>query len=44
VPSGLTAEEYLEIGYQDSTIELSPGEMFNGMFLQKLTKGKLEAQ
>ncbi len=44
VTSGLTADEYLEIGYQDSTIELSPGEMFSGMFLQKLTKGKLEAQ
>jgi prepilin-type N-terminal cleavage/methylation domain-containing protein len=44
VTGGLTADVYLEIGYQDSTIELPPGEMFNGMFLQKLTKGKLEAQ
>ncbi len=30
------------VGYADSTVELSPGEMFNGVFLYKLTKGKLE--
>jgi prepilin-type processing-associated H-X9-DG protein len=43
VPSTLTPADYLEIGYQDSTQELSPGEMFNGLFLYRLTKGKLEA-
>jgi prepilin-type N-terminal cleavage/methylation domain-containing protein/prepilin-type processing-associated H-X9-DG protein len=42
VAGGLGADVYLGIGYQDSTQELPPGEMFNGMFLQKLTKGVLE--
>jgi prepilin-type N-terminal cleavage/methylation domain-containing protein/prepilin-type processing-associated H-X9-DG protein len=42
VPTGLTAADYLEIGYTDSTIELSPGEIFSGMFLYRLTKGKFE--
>jgi len=42
VASGLGAAAYLEIGYSDSTQELSPGEMFNGIFLEKRTKAKLE--
>jgi prepilin-type processing-associated H-X9-DG protein len=42
VAGNLTPADYLEIGYQDSTQELTPGEMFNGMFLYRLTKGKLE--
>jgi prepilin-type processing-associated H-X9-DG protein len=44
VASGLTTADYLEIGYKDSTLELPPGEIFSGMFLYKLTKGRLEAQ
>jgi prepilin-type N-terminal cleavage/methylation domain-containing protein/prepilin-type processing-associated H-X9-DG protein len=43
VTAGLPAATYLSIGYQNSQIELTPGEIFSGMFLQRLTKGKLEA-
>ncbi|MEX2173906.1 MAG: DUF1559 domain-containing protein [Pirellulaceae bacterium] len=30
------------IGYVDSTLELPPGEIFSGVFLQRLTKAKFE--
>jgi prepilin-type processing-associated H-X9-DG protein len=32
------------VGYTDNTIELPSGEMFNGVFLFKLTKGVLETE
>ncbi|WP_425618904.1 DUF1559 domain-containing protein [Anatilimnocola sp. NA78] len=40
--TGITAAEQASIGYNDGTLEIQPGEMFNGVFLQRLTKGKLE--
>jgi len=40
--TGITAAEQATIGYSDGTLEIQPGEMFNGVFLQRLTKGKLE--
>jgi len=39
---GLTPDEYAGVGYTDSKVELTPGEMFNGVFLFRLTKGKFE--
>jgi prepilin-type processing-associated H-X9-DG protein len=30
------------VGFTDNKVELPAGEMFNGVFLQKITKGKLE--
>ena len=42
VDSGLTQEAYLTIGYSSDTVELPVSEMFNGVFLIKLTKSKLE--
>jgi prepilin-type N-terminal cleavage/methylation domain-containing protein/prepilin-type processing-associated H-X9-DG protein len=33
VPNNLTQAQYGGIGYQDSTVELPPSEMFNGVFL-----------
>ena len=30
------------VGYSDSQVELPPGEIFRGLFLMRLTKGKLE--
>ena len=38
----LTPADYLEIGYLDGQIELPPGEIFSGMFLQKRPKAKFE--
>lgn len=38
VPNGLTDAEYAAIGYRDSTVELSPATMFNGIFLLNLQK------
>jgi len=38
VPDDLTEEQYSRIGYRDSQVELSPGEMFNGVFLINLQK------
>jgi prepilin-type N-terminal cleavage/methylation domain-containing protein/prepilin-type processing-associated H-X9-DG protein len=38
----LTPAQQLACGYKDGTIELSPGEIFSGLFLFKRTKAKLE--
>lgn len=38
VPAGLTEAQYGSIGYRDSTVELAPQEMFNGVFLQNMAK------
>jgi prepilin-type N-terminal cleavage/methylation domain-containing protein/prepilin-type processing-associated H-X9-DG protein len=38
VPAGLTEDQYAAIGYRDSTVELPPQEMFNGVFLQNMQK------
>jgi prepilin-type N-terminal cleavage/methylation domain-containing protein/prepilin-type processing-associated H-X9-DG protein len=43
VPSNLSPDAYLQIGYTDGTIELPPGEIWSGMFLAKRTKAKFEA-
>ncbi len=43
VPSDLTDDAYLQIGYRDGTIELPPGEIWSGFFLSKRTKAKFEA-
>jgi prepilin-type N-terminal cleavage/methylation domain-containing protein/prepilin-type processing-associated H-X9-DG protein len=40
--TGLASNEYAGVGYIDSKVELPPGEMFNGVFLFRLTKGKFE--
>ena len=42
VPDTLTASEYASIGYTDSRVEMPQGEIFNGVFLFRLTKGKFE--
>jgi prepilin-type processing-associated H-X9-DG protein len=42
VPTGLTDIEYTGIGYRDSTIELPPGEIWSGVFLEKRIKAKFE--
>jgi prepilin-type N-terminal cleavage/methylation domain-containing protein/prepilin-type processing-associated H-X9-DG protein len=39
---GLTPDELAGIGYSDSQVELPPGEIFSGVFLIRLTKGKFE--
>jgi prepilin-type N-terminal cleavage/methylation domain-containing protein/prepilin-type processing-associated H-X9-DG protein len=39
---GLTQDELAGVGYSDSVVELPPGEIFNGVFLIRLTKGKFE--
>jgi prepilin-type processing-associated H-X9-DG protein len=39
---GLTSTELAGVGYTDGKVELTPGEMFNGVFLYRLTKGKFE--
>lgn len=41
-PVDLAGGDSSGVGYSDSNVELPPGEMFNGIFLFKLTKGKLE--
>jgi prepilin-type N-terminal cleavage/methylation domain-containing protein/prepilin-type processing-associated H-X9-DG protein len=38
VPTGLTEAQYDGIGYRNSLAELPPAQMFNGIFLMKLTK------
>jgi prepilin-type N-terminal cleavage/methylation domain-containing protein/prepilin-type processing-associated H-X9-DG protein len=38
----LTPADYLEIGYLSGDIELPPGEIFSGIFLQKRAKTKFE--
>ena len=38
VPNNLTEAEYAAIGYRDSEVELSPAQMFNGVFLMNLQK------
>ena len=40
--SGVTSATQAKIGYSDGTLEIQPGEMFNGIFLIRLTKGKFE--
>jgi prepilin-type N-terminal cleavage/methylation domain-containing protein/prepilin-type processing-associated H-X9-DG protein len=40
--AGLTSLEIAGVGYTDGKVELTPGEMFNGVFLYRLTKGKFE--
>jgi prepilin-type N-terminal cleavage/methylation domain-containing protein/prepilin-type processing-associated H-X9-DG protein len=42
VPKNLPDSEYAVIGYRNSDVELPPTEMFNGVFLQKVVKGKFE--
>jgi len=43
VPEGLTEAQYMGIGYRDSTVELPPAEVFNGIFLQGfITKDNFE--
>jgi prepilin-type N-terminal cleavage/methylation domain-containing protein/prepilin-type processing-associated H-X9-DG protein len=42
VPAGLTATQVLGIGYKDGTVELQPGEIFSGFFLNSNPKGKFE--
>jgi prepilin-type N-terminal cleavage/methylation domain-containing protein/prepilin-type processing-associated H-X9-DG protein len=42
ISGSLTPEEYLEIGYTSGQVELNPGEIFSGIFLQKRPKAKLE--
>ena len=42
VPDTLTPSEYASIGYTDSQVEMPQGEIFNGVFLFRLTKGKFE--
>jgi prepilin-type N-terminal cleavage/methylation domain-containing protein/prepilin-type processing-associated H-X9-DG protein len=38
VPNSLTEQQYSVIGYRDSTVELPPAEIFDGVFLQNLSK------
>ena len=38
VPNNLTEAEYAAIGYRDSEVELSPTQIFNGVFLMNLQK------
>lgn len=38
VPADLTEEEYASIGYRDGVVELPPGQVFNGVFLQSMDK------
>jgi len=40
--AGVTPDSIPAIGYSDEKVELSPGEIFNGVFLFRLTKGKFE--
>ncbi|QDU30527.1 hypothetical protein ETAA8_56720 [Anatilimnocola aggregata] len=40
--SGITAATQASIGYSNGDLEIQPGEMFNGVFLNRLTKGKFE--
>lgn len=38
VPNNLTEDQYAATGYRDSTVELPPAQMFNGIFLINLRK------
>jgi prepilin-type N-terminal cleavage/methylation domain-containing protein/prepilin-type processing-associated H-X9-DG protein len=38
VPKNLTDDQYSVVGYRDSTVELPPGQVFNGVFLMNLQK------
>jgi prepilin-type N-terminal cleavage/methylation domain-containing protein/prepilin-type processing-associated H-X9-DG protein len=38
VPTNLTEDQYATIGYRGSDLELPPTEIFNGVFLQNLSK------
>jgi prepilin-type N-terminal cleavage/methylation domain-containing protein/prepilin-type processing-associated H-X9-DG protein len=40
--AALTPAQQLLCGYKDGTVELPPGEIFSGLFLNKRTKAKLE--
>jgi prepilin-type N-terminal cleavage/methylation domain-containing protein/prepilin-type processing-associated H-X9-DG protein len=40
--TGITPDTAPNVGYTDNTVELPRGEMFNGVFLFRLTKAKLE--
>lgn len=40
--TGISAAEQATIGYSNGDQEIQPGEMFNGVFLVRLTKGKFE--
>ncbi len=40
--TGITAAEQATIGYSNGDLEIQPGEMFNGVFLNRQTKGKFE--
>jgi prepilin-type processing-associated H-X9-DG protein len=40
--TGITGANQDTVGYTDNKVELPSGEMFNGVFLFKLTKGKFE--
>ena len=42
VPAGLTEAEYLAVGYRSDKVEITPGVMFNGVFLNPVQKGGLE--
>jgi prepilin-type N-terminal cleavage/methylation domain-containing protein len=43
LPSTLTAAQTVQTGYTDGTVEIAPGVMFNGMFLdENQFKGKFE--
>ncbi|HEV7279849.1 MAG TPA: DUF1559 domain-containing protein [Pirellulaceae bacterium] len=42
VPAGLTEEQYLGVGYRSDKVEITPGVMFNGVFLNPIQKGGLE--
>ena len=35
MPDNLTPAEYTTIGYTDSEVELPPGQIFNGIFVQQ---------
>ena len=42
IPTNLTQQQYNTIGYTDATVELQPGDIYSGVFLQDLRKVKFE--
>jgi len=42
IPANLTNQDYLEVGYRNSDVELTPGEIFSGVFLASRPKAKFE--
>src|SRR5262245_35118882 len=42
VPTGLSNQDYLEVGYRSGDVELTPGEIFSGVFLASRPKAKFE--